>query len=175
METAYINRMATAVPANDFHAVFARFVDTLLADKPRRRDAFTRMSARSGIEHRYSVLSAANGAGADSLDGSGFYVAGRFPGTAERMRIFAAHAPDLAVEAVERLGLGEERHAGCTREASLSNTLARSATGSGTRRSVGNIICSFTIAALRLSPANGPRALRSGSPSARCGGTRRRH
>jgi len=109
METAYINRVATAVPANDFHAVFARFADTLLADKPRRKDAFARMSARSGIEHRYSVLSAAYGAGRGGLDGSGFYVAGRFPGTAERMRVFAAHAPDLAVEAVERLGLGEER------------------------------------------------------------------
>ena len=109
MGTAYINRMATAVPANDFHAGFTRFVEARLADAPRRRAAFARMSARSGIEHRYSVLPSANGAAENQLDGLGFYVAGRFPSTAERMRLFAAHASDLAVAAFERLGLGAEK------------------------------------------------------------------
>jgi len=118
MQTAYINRIATAVPASDFHALFARFADRLLTAEPRLRSAFARMSAHSGIEHRYSVLSPADRE--DALDGGDFYVAGRFPATAERMRAFVTYAPDLAVEAIERLDLGDASPTSSSRAAPAS-------------------------------------------------------
>jgi predicted naringenin-chalcone synthase len=109
MTTAYINRIATAVPPNDVHAKFVGLAETLLSQDRHRRSVFRRMAARSGIEHRYSFLTLAPGEDTPKVDGDPFYVPGQFPGTAARMQLFEAKAPELAAAAVERLNLGDGR------------------------------------------------------------------
>ena len=47
----------------------------------------------AGISHRYSCIDPAGG----------FYEFGRCPSTAERMRAFDLHAPELAAATVDRL------------------------------------------------------------------------
>jgi alpha-pyrone synthase len=106
MTDAFINRITTAVPPNDVQAAFGAFARGLLAADPRKSALFARMSERSGIAHRYSFLKPVPGA---ALDDAGFYRSGDFPGTAERMKKFEQHAPALAVEAVEKLLVGEDR------------------------------------------------------------------
>ena len=114
MTTAYINRIATGVPSHDVHAKFVRYALFLLKHDERSTMLLRRMAERSGIEHRYSCLSAAP-AGHErhlgpTLDGESFYVQGRFPDTAARMRLFEARAPELAAKTVEKLGLGPNRN-----------------------------------------------------------------
>src|SRR5690349_7198462 len=101
MSTAYINRIATAVPPYDVHNAFLNFAESLLADNPRMTTLFHRMAQRSGIAHRYSYL--APGTNPVQGDRDGFYRRGQFPDTAARMRAFERFAPKLAIEAVERL------------------------------------------------------------------------
>src|ERR1700674_3215331 len=96
--TAYINRIATAVPPHDVHDTFIGFARRQLTDE-RLAALFQRMAAKSGIEHRYSCLAPTEGAAAAGP--SGFYRYGDFPGTAERMRMFEAHAPALAAAAID--------------------------------------------------------------------------
>ena len=112
MTTAYVNRIATGVPPNDIHAPFVTFAQSLFADE-RNLWLFQRMTERSGIEHRFSYLSACSGAeGAVEravIDGETFYRRGGFPDTATRMRAFETHAPALAAATVEKLQLGNER------------------------------------------------------------------
>lgn len=108
MTTAYINRIATAVPPNDVHAPFLQFAKSLLS-KPSHMDLFDRMAKKSEIDHRYSFLSPAPDLNGSTIDCENFYVRGNFPSTAERMRFFEKHAPVLAEAAVDRLQLGEER------------------------------------------------------------------
>jgi alpha-pyrone synthase len=55
MTTAYLNRIATAVPEHDVHDAFVVFAEQMLAE-PRLRTVFRRMVSRAGIEHRYSSL-----------------------------------------------------------------------------------------------------------------------
>ncbi len=102
MTTAYINRIGTAVPANDIHAPFIVFARTLLADD-RARHAFDRMAERAGIRHRYSVVRPGDLA-AGEVDADGFYRPGCFPDTAARMARYETDALALALRAVERLG-----------------------------------------------------------------------
>ena len=109
LATAYINRVATAVPPHDIHDVFCRFALSLFKDDRRNALLFERMAGRSGIEHRYSYLTPGDKANHSAVDGEGFYTFGNFPNTAERMRQFERHAPGLAQAAVERLKLGNER------------------------------------------------------------------
>lgn len=109
MAEAYINRVATAVPPHDVHAAFQAFAASLLAGEPGQAAAFRRMARRSGIEHRHSFLAPGPDPAGESIDASAFYRRGRFPGTAERMRFFEAHAPDLAAAAVDRLLAEDER------------------------------------------------------------------
>ena len=109
MTTAYINRIVTAVPPNNVHAGFVRLAETLLPDDPRQRAVFRRMAERSGIERRYSFLTPASENDTGALDAAAFYVRGRFPSTAARMRLFADKAPGLAATAVEKLELGSGR------------------------------------------------------------------
>jgi alpha-pyrone synthase len=113
--TAFINRIATAVPGHDVHGAFIRWAEARLADE-RERSLFRRMAARAGIEHRWSVLPPAPDGGSP-VDPGGFYN-GPLPGTAARMRVYAEEAPKLALEAIARLGpLGEVTHlvvASCT-------------------------------------------------------------
>jgi predicted naringenin-chalcone synthase len=104
---AYINRIATVVPPHDVHAAFVRYAQSQL-DDGRERRLFRRMVERGGIEHRYSYLAPAE-ATPGQIDAAGFFVRGSFPGTAQRMRFFEAHAPDLAAEAVQALDLNGER------------------------------------------------------------------
>jgi predicted naringenin-chalcone synthase len=107
---AYINRIATAVPAHDVHDAFCRFAQTtLLLHAPRSATLFERMVGRSGIQHRYSCLAPDNLSANGKLDGAGFYLRGQFPDTAARMRQFERHAPELAQAAVDRLQLGADR------------------------------------------------------------------
>lgn len=111
MTEAYLNRIATAVPDHDVHIAFVEFADTLLATAPdsRARALFNRMAARSGIEHRYSVLAphvAPQAATSEFwVNAHEFYVRGRFPDTAKRMQIFERFAPVLAQRALDRLEL----------------------------------------------------------------------
>ena len=100
MTTAYINRIATAVPCYDVHQPFIGFARRLLGEGSLGRERFERMRQMAGIEHRYSCVDPAGG----------FYALGRFPGTAARMQAFDAHAPALGALAVERLHLAAERN-----------------------------------------------------------------
>lgn len=107
MTTAYLNRVATAVPANDVHAAFNGFADTQLRNQ-RGHALFRRMAERGQIDHRWSCLTPAGAGSGEAIDADGFYTYGRFPTTAERMRRFERDAPDLAARAVEKLELGDE-------------------------------------------------------------------
>jgi len=103
LTTAYINRIATAVPDNDVHSVFVRFARTLLDE--RRRKLFDRMADRAQITHRWSALVPADEPEGPSIDAAGLFARGNFPSTAQRMRIYENAAPALAAKAVDRLGL----------------------------------------------------------------------
>ncbi len=107
---AYVNRIATAVPANDIHNAFAAYAEGLLSD-PKRRRLFRRMAERSQITQRWSCLQAAPAGANRALDTSGLYRPGAFPSTAERMRRFETDAPDLAMDAVAGLNLGDQARA----------------------------------------------------------------
>ena len=108
MQTAYVNRVATAVPPYDVHDAFRRFAQSLFRHDRRNSLLFERMAAKSGIEHRYSCFAPSNLPEGDCLDAEGFYPRGDFPDTAARMRLFEQHAPALAQTAVDRLQLGAE-------------------------------------------------------------------
>ena len=107
MITAHINRIGTAVPANDIHAPFIAFARTLLTDD-KLRAVFDRMAERSGIAHRYSSLRAGN-VSAGEVDADGFYRRGRFPRTGARMVLYETQALELALRAVDALGIAAER------------------------------------------------------------------
>lgn len=108
MAIAYVNRIATAVPKHDVHPAFVRFMGQALKIG-RSDDLFARMVGRSGISHRYSVLSVEERA--DMLsEAEAFYTRGAFPSTVERMKMYEKHAPELTVRAVEALDLeGSEK------------------------------------------------------------------
>ena len=54
MTSAYLNRIATAVPPNDVHAAFLHFARLQLATDRRASLLFKRMAEKGGIEHRFS-------------------------------------------------------------------------------------------------------------------------
>ncbi|MDB5668795.1 MAG: type polyketide synthase [Alphaproteobacteria bacterium] len=97
---AYINSVAGAVPDHDIHQAYVDWARAQIGDR-RIRQLFERMAARSGIAHRWSVLPRAAGGGSP-VDPGGFY-SDRMPGTAERMKLYADAAPELALAAIERL------------------------------------------------------------------------
>jgi predicted naringenin-chalcone synthase len=101
--TAYINRVAVAVPEHEVHDTFVRFAVRLLRDR-RSRLLFERMVSRSQIKRRWSCLAPAAPGCNESVDTDGFYTLGRFPSTAERMSRYEAEAPALAARAVQGLG-----------------------------------------------------------------------
>ncbi|HEX8448861.1 MAG TPA: type III polyketide synthase, partial [Allosphingosinicella sp.] len=96
-----MNAVGTAVPRHDVHPAFIRWAEDRLED-PRARALFARMAARSGIEHRWSVLPPAP-YGKSPVDPGGFYH-GAQPTTGARMDIYARAAPRLALEAIGKLG-----------------------------------------------------------------------
>lgn len=102
MPGAYINRIATAVPAHDVHRKFVDYAPSLLKDD-RARALFRRMADRAQIDHRYSCL--AVDLASEALDCRGFYPRGNFPDTLARMKLYEAEAPALAFQTLEALGL----------------------------------------------------------------------
>jgi alpha-pyrone synthase len=114
LTTAYLNRIATAVPEHDVHDAFVVFAEKMLAD-PRLRTIFRRMVSRAGIAHRYSFLDPRKDSGRFSPPGAHeFYRPGNFPNTARRMEMFEQSAPVLMRKAVDRLALDEKERSGIT-------------------------------------------------------------
>jgi len=114
MTTAYLNRIATAVPEHDVHEAFVSFAETMLVD-PRLHAVFHRMANRSAISHRYSFLDPQRGPDRFSAhDAHAFYRPGGFPNTARRMELFEQCAPTLMRQALDSLALSEEERAGIT-------------------------------------------------------------
>ena len=110
MTDAYINRIATGVPPHDMHEEFVRYAQSLFETDRKRSGLLGRMIDRLGVEHRYSCLAPApDWEVGPALDADAFYIRGRFPDTAARMRLFEARAPELAASTIERLKLGSER------------------------------------------------------------------
>jgi predicted naringenin-chalcone synthase len=159
MTCAYVNRIGAAVPVNDIHVAFIAFARTLLTE-PRQVSVFDRMAERSGIAHRFAALSPGNLA-AGEVDKEGFYRRGDFPSTEARMKLYAIQAPELAMRAVSRLDVSDERDrithlivASCTgfTAPGLDLQLCESL---GLRRDVARTIvgfmgCSAAVPALRL-------------------------
>lgn len=150
-----MNRIATAVPANDVHQAFLSFARASLTD-PRARRVFDRMADRSGVRHRFSTLVPAPFDG-PALDTTDFYRRGAFPSTARRMQAYEEQATDLAVQAVEKLAPGRITHlivASCTgfTAPGLDQRLAeRLALGLNLQRTlVGFMGCYAAVPALRL-------------------------
>jgi alpha-pyrone synthase len=112
---AYIQRIATAVPEHDVHQAFVDFAGGMLED-PRVQPVFQRMALRSGIAHRYSVLTPDRTQKTTQfiINAHEFYSLGAFPDTARRMSIFERFAPPLAKKALDRLELSEEERRGVT-------------------------------------------------------------
>jgi predicted naringenin-chalcone synthase len=114
MTTAYLNRIATAVPEHDVHNAFVVFAEEMLTDA-RLRTIFRRMVSRADIAHRYSFLNSEKTSGQfPSHDANEFYRPGDFPNTARRMELFEQSAPVLMRTAVDRLELGEKERSGIT-------------------------------------------------------------
>ncbi len=114
MTTAYLNRIATAVPEHDVHDAFVDFAEQMLAG-PRLRTVFHRMVSRANIAHRYSSLDPQKGSGQfSSQDTHAFYRPGNFPNTARRMEVFEQNAPVLMRKALDRLTLNEKERSGIT-------------------------------------------------------------
>ncbi len=111
--TAYLNRVATAVPEFDVHCPFVDFAAEML-ESERTRGLFRRMARVSGIAQRFSVLNPAATAGDGTRDAAKFYTRGAFPDTAARMRVFEESAPRLAHRTLDRLRLTEEERARVT-------------------------------------------------------------
>ncbi len=97
-----LNALATAVPGHDIHHAFIDWATPRIADE-RLRAIFTRMTTRSGIDHRWSVLPPTSNGGSPVAVG-GFYDVPGLPPTSVRMRAYADHAPDLAMQAIAKLG-----------------------------------------------------------------------
>ena len=156
---AHIHAIGTAVPDHDFHAAFVEWAGERLSDD-RARALFRRMAARSGIEHRWTVLPPATRGGSPAEPG-GFYHGDELPSTARRMKVYAEAAPKLAIAAVDRLraqrDIGDATHlvlASCTgfvapgvdqiiiRQMGLNPSIERT--------TVGFMGCYAAVAALRV-------------------------
>lgn len=99
--TAYLAAIGTAVPGHDIHQAFIGWARARLPDARSAR-VFDRMAARAAIGHRWSVLPV-GADGGSPVDADGFYARDLLPGTAERMRLYAQAAPELALAAIEDL------------------------------------------------------------------------
>ena len=114
MTTAYLNRIATAVPEHDVHNAFSVFAEKMLTD-PRMGAIFRRMASRADINHRYSFLDpGAASAQGSSYDAHEFYRLGKFPSTSHRMQLFEETAPVLMRNCIDRLALTEQERSGIT-------------------------------------------------------------
>jgi len=120
--TAYINRIATAVPQHDVHRAFIDFATNLLAEGT-PRNLFRRMARLSAIEHRYSFVNPIPVEDGSWNDAERIYVPGDFPTTMRRMRLFERFAPKLAHCALDKLRLTEEARR------SITHVIVTSCTG----------------------------------------------
>jgi predicted naringenin-chalcone synthase len=110
LTTAYVNRIATAVPPHDVHEAYSHYALSLFAKDKRAAQVLRRMIERSGIEHRYSCLAPMPRPNVgEAMDAESLYVRGRLTATGARMRAFERHAPELAAEAIAKLNLGADR------------------------------------------------------------------
>ncbi|WP_118856931.1 type III polyketide synthase [Sphingomonas mesophila] len=116
---AIITAIGTATGAQDIHQPFVDWAAARI-DDPARQRLFTRMVARAGIAHRFSVLEP-TAAGGSPVEAGGFYAGLPLPSTAARMVLYAEHAPELALRAIAdlqgRAELGDITHlvvASCT-------------------------------------------------------------
>jgi predicted naringenin-chalcone synthase len=96
-----IGAIACARPDHDIHQAFIGWAAAQISD-PRERRLFERMAARSGIDHRWSVLPPTSDGGSP-VDEGGFYALPASPPASARMQAYAAHAPELAMAAIDRL------------------------------------------------------------------------
>jgi alpha-pyrone synthase len=100
----YLNRVVTKVPAHDVHAKFLSMMPKLmpaLSEHERERKLFAKLANKAQIEHRYSMLEPSPDP--DLLDTEGFYVAGKFPTTGERMEKYKTASVELCESAVAQL------------------------------------------------------------------------
>lgn len=72
------------------------------------RKIFQRLAMKSDIRHRYSCLNAEKSPAGGPSDAFAFYCSGRFPTTAQRMRLFEQCAPLLVRKALDRLSISSE-------------------------------------------------------------------
>jgi predicted naringenin-chalcone synthase len=107
LTTAYLNRIATAVPPHDIHAAFVAFAGTLLENR-HDKAVLARLVDRAQIAHRFSVLAPAADPTGVSVDTGRFYTRGHFPAIAPRMRLYEQHALGLATQAAAGLDLGPD-------------------------------------------------------------------
>jgi alpha-pyrone synthase len=91
MTTAFINRIATAVPPNDVHQAFIGFA-TGMVPEGTTRNLFKRMARLSGIEHRYSFVQPESTEDGLWKDAEQVYDPGNLPITARRMKFFESFA-----------------------------------------------------------------------------------
>jgi predicted naringenin-chalcone synthase len=113
MTTAFINRIATAVPPHDVHQAFIGFATGMIPEGT-MRNLFRRMARLSGIEHRYSFVQPIASADGVWNDAEKVYEPGNFPVTARRMKFFESFAPQLARQALDKLALSDEERRGVT-------------------------------------------------------------
>ncbi len=113
MTTAYINRIATAVPPHNVHRAFIEFAAGLLAEGT-YRNLFRRMARLSAIDCRYSFVNPMTTEDGLWKDAEQVYVPGNFPSTARRMQLFERFAPQLADAALDKLSLTPEQRRAVT-------------------------------------------------------------
>ena len=113
MTTAFINRIATAVPPHDVHNAFIAFATGMLPEGT-TRNLFRRMARLSAIEHRYSFVNPIATDDGTWKDAEQVYVPGDFPVTARRMKFFESFAPQLAHSALDKLSLTEDERGAIT-------------------------------------------------------------
>jgi predicted naringenin-chalcone synthase len=113
LTTAYINRIATAVPPHDMHEAFLPFAESLLPEGT-RRNLYRRMARLSAIEHRYTFLKPIVTESGTLQDETALFLRGSFPSTAVRMKAFQQFAPQLARCALGKLALTEAERQGVT-------------------------------------------------------------
>ncbi|MEE4212782.1 MAG: type III polyketide synthase [Parvularcula sp.] len=102
MTEVFVNALHVAVPSTPCHELFKTFARRQVRD--REAPLLERMMSRSGIEERYSVLTADGDGGSDrSLDDENFYTFGEFPTTHRRMKRYRDGASSLALKAVKGL------------------------------------------------------------------------
>lgn len=113
MTTAYLNRIATAVPPYDMHRAFLSFAENLLPNGT-PKNLYRRMVRMAAIEHRYTFVHPVATDDGKWMDADGFYVPGSFPNTARRMEAFRQFAPRLVRCTIQKLALTDIERAGIT-------------------------------------------------------------